>query len=176
MKRTSSALLALVFIIYIGGIQVFYWIRMDNVRAQSATTIKQAINLDNTKEFTFTLNKYNALNWSDKNKEFEDKGTRYDIISINYLNDGQVKIECYNDSKETSVVDAFVGFMDRMFSTRQQSSKEDNNLVSKIYKEYIPVIKPLPSLFSQVLIAIRPGSVLVNASSLMADIWHPPCA
>ena len=155
-----------------------YWLKIDSAKTESRKLINDSsCDLDGTKEFVLSSSEYNELTWSERNKEFVENDLRYDIVSIQYLPDDQVKMECYPDGKETDMVDALSGFIEKMFSSQPQSPNDSNNDISgKIYKEYLPVERLVPFLFPRVLNSIKADCVLVNAFALIAAIWHPPCA
>ena len=177
MKRPIALVLSLVFVLYLGGIEGIYLIKIKDARSISNNIIKHnKVEQSNVKQFSLNSSQYDAISWVERNKEFDENGQRYDVISIHFLANGNVQMECYNDSHETDIVDAFKGFMEKMFSTHPASNNGNNEIINKIYKEYLPNESlVIPDSFSQVLTAVRPGCVLVNATSPIAAIWHPPC-
>jgi len=123
--------------------------------------------------FSFTPSEYKALSWSEENKEFTFKGQRYDIIAMQFFTD-EVIVKCYSDNNETSLVDAFSGFIKKMFTSPQHTDDNNTDIASNISKEYLPAESFSPVIFSSVLVSIKAKCVLVNVSAGIDDIWHPP--
>jgi hypothetical protein len=174
MKRATGFFLAFIFILYLGGIEVFYTLKLRIVKKQAETSITNyRIQLDNTVTFSFTPSQYQSLNWSERNKEFTYNGKHYDIISLDFYSD-EIKAICYDDSNETSLIDEFSGFMKRMFSQGQSSDNSNNDMAGKICKEYLPNQNISQLFFFHVITTIQADCVLVNRHALIADIWRPP--
>ena len=173
MKKATVAALILVFTLYLGGVQVFYWFKLNDAKKDASRSIQGKLALNETKEFSFTTDEYDALAWSEKNKEFILNGNSYDIVAINYTSD-LIKLVCYPDNKESDIVAAFNNFMDRMFSAHQSSGTDNNDMASKLCKEYLPNERLVPCFFPRVLTTINTDCVLVNSSDLIGNIWHPP--
>jgi hypothetical protein len=174
MKRATGFFLAFIFILYLGGIEVFYTLKVGVVKKQSAALISNhKIQLDNTVSFSFTPSQYQSLNWSERNKEFTYNEEHYDIVSIDFYSD-EIKVVCFDDSNETGVVSEFTGFMKRMFSQSQSSDNSNNDMASKICKEYLPNQNISQLFFFHVITTIQADCVLVNRHALVADIWRPP--
>ena len=174
MKRATGISLAFIFILYLGGIELLYSLKIDIVRKQSAALINDhKTSIDNTSSFSFTPSQYSALDWSERNREFTYNGKHFDIIYLDFYSD-EIKVTCLDDSRETSLIDDFTGFMKRMFSQSQSSNDNNNDITSKICKEYLPNLSIKPSFFFHVITTIKADCVLVNPCALIADIWHPP--
>jgi hypothetical protein len=173
MKKATGIGFILIFLFYICGIQLVYTLKISVAKNQSATLINtHKVATNNTCDFSFTPEQYKNLDWSERNKEFSYEGKHYDIISLAFYTD-EIKATCFDDSKETSLVDEFAGLMKRMFSQNQKTD-ENNDLASKICKEYLPNITFTPTFFFQVLRTINAPCVLVNQHALVADVWRPP--
>src|ERR1700722_19469984 len=139
MKRVATLFLILTFLLYLGGMQLMYWVKIDNAKREAtATLLRHSAKIADTKDFTFTSSQYNSLNWLEKNKEFVLYGQRYDIATLEYNSKG-VKIACYTDNEETEIANAFNQFANKLYSTTEQSSNTNNDLLNKITKEYIPL-------------------------------------
>jgi hypothetical protein len=174
MKRATGITLAFIFLIYLGGIQVLYSLKMGTVKKQSADLINMhKVSLNNTCSFSFTPTQYSDLNWSERNKEFTYNGKHFDIISLEFYSD-EIKVVCFDDSKETNLVAEFTGFMKKMFAQSQSSSNSNDDLAGKIFKEYLSKENISPSFFFHAITTISANCVLVNHYALIADIWHPP--
>jgi hypothetical protein len=174
MKRTTGLFLSLLFLFYLGGIEVFYTLKMSVVKRQSAEGISNhKISLNNTCTFSFTPSQYSNLNWSERNKEFTYNGKHLDIISLAFYTD-EIKVVCFDDSNETSLVDEFTGFMKKMFSQGSSSDNSNNDMANKICKEYLPNPTVPQSYFFHVITTIKANCVLVNHYAPIAGIWHPP--
>ncbi|MGP8214319.1 MAG: hypothetical protein ACLQQ4_02015 [Bacteroidia bacterium] len=174
MKRVTGISLTFIFLLYLGGLQLFYSLKIEAAKQQSSDLIKShQITLDNTCRFSFTPDQYEALNWSERNKEFTYNGKHFDIIGIEFYSD-KIKVTCFDDSNETSMVAEFTGFMRRMFSQNQSSNDNNNDIANKICKEYLPNLSITQDFFFHVITTIKADCVLVSPSALVADIWHPP--
>jgi hypothetical protein len=174
MRKIISTLLTLIFVLYLGGVQVMYWVKMSTCKQQVQTLIHgHKLSRKNTIDFSFTPSEYSALSWSEENKEFNYKGQRYDIMAMQFYSD-KILITCYSDDNESILVEAFSGFIKKMFSSSQQNNNSNNDIASNIYKEYIPAESPVPLFFSRVLISIEAKCVLVDVSAKIDAIWHPP--
>ena len=173
MKKATGIGFILIFLFYICGIQLVYTLKITVAKNQSATLIRtHTLSTDSTCNFSFTPVQYKNLDWLERNKEFSYQGKHYDIIGLDFYTD-EIKATCFDDSKETSLVDEFAGFMKRMFSQNQKTD-DNNDMASKICKEYLPNIQLNPIFFFQVLRTINAPCVLVNQNALIADVWHPP--
>jgi hypothetical protein len=174
MKGLAAIFLILTFVLYLGGIQLMYWVKMDSAKYKAAEFVQtHSTKSSQTKDFVFTSSQYDALQWLEKNKEFVSNGQRYDIASIVYSAEG-VKISCYNDNEETEIANAFQMFSERLLSTHQQSNSNDNDILSKITKEYLP----LSLVFLQPRFEKQSSFMVVEniplSASPISDIWHPP--
>jgi hypothetical protein len=174
MRKTTGLVLAFIFILYLGGMELLYSLRINAAKNQSESLIeKHKVPLDNTVDFSFTSEQYNTLNWSERNKEFTYNGQHYDIVSIAFYTD-EIKITCYDDSKETSLINEFTGFVKRMFSQSAKTNNTGNDIANKICKEYLPNENLNPRFFFYVITTINANCVLVNQHALIADVWRPP--
>lgn len=174
MKKITGLLLAFIFIIYLGGIEVYYSVKMSVIKKHSSDMASQCKTpIDNTKRFTFNPNQYSQLDWSERNKEFTFNGRHYDIINIAFYSD-EVTLTCFDDSNETDLAQLFDGFMDKMFSHSQSSDTNSNDIAGKICKEYIPNLSVPQLFFFHVITTIHADRVLVNRHALIADVWRPP--
>jgi len=174
MKRVAALFLTLTFLLYLSGMQLMYWVKIDNAKHDATVTIlRHSTKIIDTKYFTLTSSQYNSLNWLEKNKEFVLDGQRYDIATTEYSSTG-VKISCYTDNEETEIANAFHQFANKLYSTNEQSNSNGTDLLNKITKEYIPLglllLHPKYEKSSPVLVEENAPTF----SSLIADIWHPP--
>ncbi|HTA84497.1 MAG TPA: hypothetical protein VK783_16250 [Bacteroidia bacterium] len=173
MKKTTGIVFIFIFLLYICGIELLYSLKISVAKNQSASLIhNHEISIDSAILFSFTPEQYKSLNWSERNKEFTYNKQHYDIISLQFYTD-EINVTCYDDSKETSLVDELTGFMKKMFSQNQKAD-DNNDIASKICKEYLPNVQLTPTYFFQVLRTINANCVLVNQHALIADVWHPP--
>jgi hypothetical protein len=174
MKGAAVIFLTLTFVLYLGGMQLMYWVKMDSAKHKAAEFVQNhSTKTSETKDFVFTSSEYNALQWLEKNKEFVIAGQRYDIETISYSSEG-VKITCYSDNEETEIANEFQAFSERLLSTHPQSNSSDNDILSKITKEYLPI----NLVFLQPGVEKRTSLMVVEniplSASPISDIWHPP--
>ena len=117
MNRFTSIFLSLIFVLYLGGIQLMYWIRIDAARQDANAYVQKTLPENiNSKELILTASQYSSLQWLEKNKECVINGQRYDIIGVTHSAEG-VKLKCYTDNEETEVANAFEHFAERLFNT-----------------------------------------------------------
>jgi hypothetical protein len=174
MRKITSILLALTFVLYLGGMQVLYWVKISVHKQETATMIQHNnVAKDKTAKFSFTSTEYNSIAWSERNKEFSFQGQRYDIIGIQYCSD-EVIVTCYADKDETSLADAFSGFIKKMFAAPQHNSDSGNGMANSLCKEYMPSDPLLAFFYEQQLTSIKARCMLVNIAPYHANIWHPP--
>ncbi|MGP8214317.1 MAG: hypothetical protein ACLQQ4_02005 [Bacteroidia bacterium] len=173
MKKLSAIFLTLTFMLYLGGLQLMYWVKIDNAKHEAAMFIGKHINASNAKDFVFTSSQYSSLEWLEKNKEFIFEGQRYDITTIEYSSSG-VKVSCYSDNEETELAKEFQQLANKLFSSHQQSNGSDNDVFSKITKEYLPLsLIFLQPRFKKSISVITTENTPA-LTSLVANIWHPP--
>lgn len=174
MKKITSILLTLTFVLYLGGIQAFYWVKM-SVHKQEVHSLVQhnKIRQNTTVSFSFTSSEYNSLSWSEQNKEFTYEGQRYDIIEIQYCSDEIIAI-CYSDRDETNLVAAFSGFMKKMFSAPQHTGKNNTDIANNICKDYMPSKAITPYFNACELVALETTYAFVNVYNGHSDVWRPP--
>ncbi len=175
MKRVAALFLTLTFLLYLGGMQLMYWVKIDNAkRDATATLLRHSAKTADARDFEFSSSQYNSLNWLEKNKEFIFDGQRYDIATIEYSSNG-VTISCYADNEETEIANAFHQFANKLYSNNEQSNSTNNtDVLNKITKEYLPLslifLQPRYEKSSPVIVTEE----IPTFSSLIADIWHPP--
>jgi hypothetical protein len=176
MKKGSSIVLSLIFMLYLGGMQVMYWVKIESAKKEASVFLSSNKFQQNTStKFMFSRAEFDKFDWSDNNKEFKYKGELYDISQIKYLVNG-VELACYSDNTETEVVNAFHSFIEHIYASHSQSGGGDNDLISKITKEYVSVkTAPMPGSFYT---NTSPGAAQANkyTFSLPASIWHPPAS
>lgn len=174
MRKVTGIALIGIFILYICGIQLIYSLKLSVAKNQASYVIgSHKVQLNNTRNFSFTHSQYGKLNWSERNKEFIYNGRHYDIISMEFNSD-EIKVICFDDSNETTVMAEFAGFMKKMFSQGQSTNDNNSDIANKICKEYLPNENLTPTYFFHVVTTIRATCVLVNQHALVADVWHPP--
>lgn len=174
MRRIVSIFLTLTFMLYLGGIQLLYWIRIDTARHNATVFIQEHYGEQGaSQQLVFTDSQYNSLQWSEKNKEFVFQGQRYDIANITHNPKG-VKIDCYKDNEETDIANDFHYFTERLFNTHQNSGTNENDVISKITKEYLP----FATIVSQHDFPIEKSFIIEEnypiIVSPVSNIWHPP--
>ncbi|HTA26728.1 MAG TPA: hypothetical protein VK809_02990 [Bacteroidia bacterium] len=174
MRKATSIFLTLTFLLYLGGIQIMFWVKMSECKQEAQALVHgHKLSRRNIIDFSFTPSEYSSLSWSEENKEFTYKGQRYDIIEMKYFSD-EIIVNCYPDKDETDLVDAFSGFIKKMFSSPQHGSDNNNEIVSKIVKEYLPSEPLVPCYYSKVLTSVEARFVLVNLSAKTDCVWRPP--
>jgi hypothetical protein len=174
MKRIACIFLTSLFLLYLGGIQLLYWVKMNKAKYEAtAFTQKQDLKTTDTKNFLFTNDQYALIKWLEANKEFSINGQRFDIINIEKTQEG-IKITCYNDNEETEIAQAFQKFADKLFPIHQQSNNSDTDVISKITKEYTSLHYEFNfSIFEKSNSVFIPEDTH-SSISLPDNIWHPP--
>jgi len=160
--------------LYLGGIQLVYWVKMNSAKHEAASFIQNRnFAASDTRYFVFTTAQYKALQWLEENKEFNFNGQHYDITDLQYMSDG-VKITCYSDNEETEIANAFQKFADKFFPAHQQSSNSDNDLISKLTKDYLPLVFEFNFSTFEKSSSCFIKEDIHSPLSLPASIWHPP--
>lgn len=174
MKKVTSILLAFMFIVYLGGIQMVYWVKMSVHKEETETMIRShEVATNSTVKFSFTSEEYGALPWSERNKEFLYQGQHYDIIGLQYCSD-EIVVTCYIDKDETSLVEAFSGFVKKMFASPQHNNDNGGSMANSLCKEYMPSDPLVAFFYERQLTSVEARCMLVNMTPYHADIWHPP--
>lgn len=174
MKNITATLLTLVFILYLSGMQMMYWVKMSVHREETENMIRShEVTKANTMKFSFSSEEYSSLSWSERNKEFLYQGQHYDIIGIQYCSD-EIIVTCYIDKDETSLVDAFSGFVKKMFASPQHNNDNGSSIANSLCKEYMPSDPLMAFFYAQQLTSIEARCMFVNMALYHADIWHPP--
>ncbi len=176
MKKIAAIFLSFLFLIYLGGIQVMYWVKIDGAKKDASAFLNNnKFKKNSDTKLLFTTAQYNSLGWSDNNKEFTYNCQLYDVSEIKYVAGG-VEVQCYADNAETEVVNAFHNFIDHLLSSQSRSGSSDNDMISKIIKEYVSIkITPIPDSFCFNIIPFASKAKLYTFS-LPASIWHPPAS
>jgi len=174
MKTLISIFLVSVFTLYLVGMQMLYWVKIDNAKQKATSFIQNHSTKESeTRDFEFSRQEYNSLTWLEKNKEFTYQGVHYDISSINYSS-GNVIVKCYTDNEETEIVNAFNQYTSKLLSNHQQSNSTDNDIISKITKDYLPLSNYCNFASPVKYTTIFTNTVPILISSPISDIWHPP--
>jgi hypothetical protein len=174
MKSATGITLIFIFTLYFCGVELLYSVKLNKVKSESAALItSHKVPLDNSSLFSFTAGQYNQLNWSERNKEFTYKGNHYDIINLAFYTD-EIVVTCYDDSKETSLADAFANYVKQMFTQQQKGDDRTNDVAGKICKEYFPNKGFAPTYYFHVVQTVNAPCVLVNQHALVCDVWRPP--
>ena len=176
MKRVVPVLLACTFLLYLFGIQFIYWLKVENAKSISQSFIlKKDLKTNTTKLFSFTPAEYNSLNWTEKDKEFVINNQDYDVIIIKHISGTTIEIQCYADNLETEISAAFQGMATVLFSANhQKGDTKENDLLSKITKEFIPLCFLYPPQPSYKMCPFILKKNILPSGTLTLPVWRPP--
>jgi hypothetical protein len=135
LKKCLTILLALLLFINSGGFIIIFYQVQNSVKSKAEAYIRSG-NYEKDKVVEFRLNKQELYSnvkgfvWKD-NKEFEYKGTLYDIINIE-TNNHQVIIYCLNDIAESKIMKNFSQDINDLAAGKLNNSKYKTSLVNLI--------------------------------------------
>jgi hypothetical protein len=172
LKRIAAVGLALLFLTYLLGIQLVYWTELSFAKGESAGLISAGKTGKDCKTvFYFSPAQFNSLVWTEGKREFMLDEHRFDVMGIEYL-EGGVKITCFNDEKESRLVNAFADFVGK-FIASHASSKNSKNPTG-IQKEYLPrgfSFGALPAVFTRIC---QGPEFFFTPLAFISDSWNPP--
>lgn len=126
-------------------------------------------------KLTLSASDYDALKWTEKNKEFTLDNQMYDVRSIQKSGDNYI-ITVYSDNVETGWIASLHNYEKELFqpdkSTKGTKSAED--IMSSFQKEYTPASEFNLHIFSstghiQPIVAVQQQPLQISD-----NIWHPP--
>ncbi len=170
MKNAISFFLLFVFSFNIGGTYVIFKIQQNHIRREIVHQIKQGLSEKDLTRITVSLENENQLIWKDR-EEFRYKGTMYDIVHTEIINENTKVYHCISDSQETNLIAKYNKEL-------QKKRKDKNNRTNSVKTiKYIQKINPIPQkvnlAFSNKL--NRPNFVYHNNyTSLSLEILSPP--
>ena len=170
MKNTIVFFLLFVFTFNLGGSFVILKIQQHHIRREIVHQIKQGISEKELIHITVSSENENQLIWKDK-EEFSYKGTMYDIVHVEILNENTKVYHCISDSQETNLI--------AKYNKELQKTQKDKNRRTNTVKtvKFIEKINPLPQKEELAFLnkKIRPNFVYhENYASLSLEILSPP--
>lgn len=170
MKNATSLFLLFIFSFNIGGTYVIFKIQQNHIRREIVHQIKKGISQKDLTSITVSSENENQLIWKDR-QEFRYKGTMYDIVRIEVLDESTKVYHCISDGQETNLIAKYNKEL-------QKKRKDKNNRTNSIKTiKYIQKINPIPQkeelAFSHKV--IRPNFMYHdNYASLSQEISSPP--
>ncbi|SRX53812.1 hypothetical protein [Aequorivita sp. CIP111184] len=170
MKNATSFFLLFIFSFNIGGSYVIFKIQQNHIRREIVHQIKLGISEKDLTSITVSSENENQLIWKD-HEEFRYKGTMYDIVHIEILDENTKVYHCISDSQETNLIAKY----NKDFKKKRKDKNNRTNSVKSI--KYIEKINPIPQkeelAFSNKV--IRPNFIYHdNYASLSLEILSPP--
>ncbi len=170
MKNATAFFLLIIFGFNLGGSYVILKIQQHQIRREIIHQIKEGISEKDLTSITVSSENENELLWKDR-EEFSYKGTMYDIVRVEILNENTTVYHCISDSQETNLI--------ANYNKELQKKRKDKNSRTNTVKtvKFIEKINPLPQkeevAFSNKV--IRPNYVYhENYASLSLEISSPP--
>ncbi|SRX75936.1 hypothetical protein [Aequorivita antarctica] len=99
MKNATVFFLLLVFGFNLGGAYIILRIQQHQIRREIVHQIKQGISEKDLTSITVSSENENQLIWKD-HEEFSYKGTMYDIVRIEVLDNNTKVYHCISDLKK----------------------------------------------------------------------------
>ena len=170
MKNATTFFLLFIFSFNIGGVYVIFKIQQHQIKREIVNQIKQGISEDELTSITISSENESQLIWKDS-EEFSYKGTMYDIVHIEILDNNTKVYHCISDNQETNLIAKY----NKEFKKKRKDRNNRTNSAKTI--KYVQKINPLPQkeelAFSNT--AIRPNFVYHdNYASLSLEISSPP--
>ncbi|MEH6765808.1 MAG: hypothetical protein V7655_14985 [Aequorivita antarctica] len=170
MKNAIVFFLLLVFGFNLGGAYIILRIQQHQIRREIVHQIKQGISEKDLTSITVSPENENQLIWKDR-EEFSYKGTMYDIVRIEILDNNTKVYHCISDNQETKLIAKY----NKEFKKKRKDRNHRSNPAKTI--KYVQKINPLPQkdglAFSQKTIC--PNFVYENNyASLSLEISSPP--
>lgn len=170
LKNAIVFFLLLVFGFNLGGAYIILRIQQHQIRREIVHQIKQGISEKDLTSITVSPENENQLIWKDR-EEFSYKGTMYDIVRIEILDNNTKVYHCISDNQETKLIAKY----NKEFKKKRKDRNHRSNPAKTI--KYVQKINPLPQkdglAFSQKTIC--PNFVYENNyASLSLEISSPP--
>lgn len=169
--RVVTAAMLVTMVYYFAGYRLVYFMLMHGAKADAAFVMQSKV--ASLQTISFTAKEYNALQWTDKNKEFSWHEQLYDIASVSKSGNNYV-LKVYADKNETMWAKALNNFVKEVFPATEKSSKSAENLMSAFQKEYMPVEKLNLGMHAPLLLIYPLSDSKPVVENMNADIWHPP--
>jgi hypothetical protein len=163
--RATAITLLTAVVFYLVGFRVVYSIIVHEAKQDASTAIS---NHENIKEITLSAGEYNALQWTEKSKEFTLNKELFDIVSVQKAGDSYI-LKVYTDKNETEWVDVMNDFGKWVFSLIQNmlnTFEKGYNMVQKVRIAYTPKED-----------TVKYHHIVDSIHSLSKDsLWHPPAS
>ncbi|TCJ19253.1 hypothetical protein EPD60_02215 [Flaviaesturariibacter flavus] len=157
MRRLTAFLCFLLLLLATGGRSLLFRLQLAEVRAEMRESLRQGRIPEGSETFLFDARTYASIQWLEGGKEFEWKGTRYDVLGR--TNDGgSVRVRAVADHKESQLV------------SRYHQEKQDEPLPSKSLQKLLSV----PYLVPAPVTVPLPGTVSCAYPPEGCERLHPP--
>ncbi|MDC8001151.1 hypothetical protein POV26_08885 [Aequorivita todarodis] len=170
MKNATVFFLLFVFTFNLGGSFIILKIQQHQIRREIIHQIKQGISEKELTSITVSSENENELLWKDR-EEFSYRGTMYDVVRMEILNENTKVYHCISDDQETNLIAKYNKELQK-----KQKNKNNRTNATKTVK-FLQKISPFPQkedlAFSNKV--IRPNYVYhENYASLSLEISSPP--
>ncbi len=135
MKNAIALFLLVIFTFNIGGSYLLFRIRQFEIRREIIQEIKQGIRESDLTIFTITPENEDQINW-ENTAEFSYKGTMYDVVHVETIDQNTKRYHCISDIQETKLIANYGKELEKNKGTK---NTERNSLrFLKFFQEQIP--------------------------------------
>jgi len=134
LKRAIAIFLLSIFIFSLEGSYIILKIQQYQIKKEIIHQIKQGVSENDLTSIIITPETEPQLNWKD-NEEFSYKGTMYDIVHVEILDNNTKIYHCISDTQETKLI--------ALYNKRlQKNEKNKNNRTNpvKLFQYLIKII------------------------------------
>jgi len=170
LKNATVIFLLFVFAFNFGGSYVVLKIQQHHIRREIIHQIKKGISEKDLTSLTVSSENENQLIWKDR-EEFSYKGTMYDIVRVEILNENTKVYHCISDSQETNLIAKY----NKELQKKRKDKNNRNNSVKTV--KFLQKINPLPQKDDVALSKKSTHTNFVyqdNYSPLSLEISSPP--
>ncbi|HSH64278.1 MAG TPA: hypothetical protein VLB84_00420 [Bacteroidia bacterium] len=129
MKKASAILLLFVFTFNLVDFLLVFKVQQYQVRKQIKQLIKQGVPDDELVQISITSENHMQLDWKHE-KEFRYKGTMYDIVKTEIIDDTTTIYHCVTDKQET----ALFANLDEQVRKNMDTKNNGNNPLKNSFK------------------------------------------
>ena len=170
MKNATAFFLLFIFSFNLGGSYVIFKIQQNQIRREIVHQIKLGISEKDLTSITISSENENELIWKD-HEEFTYRGSMYDVVHTEILDNNTKVFHCISDSQETNLIAQY----NKDFKKKRKDKNNRTNPVNTV--KFLQKINPLPQkdevAFSNKV--IRPNYVYHDHyASLSLEISSPP--
>ncbi len=171
--RATAFIMLIAMFHYVAGYRLMYSLGILLAKEQAKESMVEK--KSSTQKIVLSTADYNALNWTEDNKEFSYNNEMYDVNNIQKSGDNYI-LTVYSDDKETGWVSSLHNFEKEIFHPDQsgKGAKSAENVMSSFQKDFTTLSVFKVNIYT-VSGLIQPV-VADKKQPLQAtnNIWHPP--